>query len=43
MPDENPQEITICLGKAEECFEGTRILKTKHGKEDIWVVMLVIK
>ncbi|KAK4595899.1 hypothetical protein RGQ29_014116 [Quercus rubra] len=31
------------FGKAEECFEGTRILKTKHGKEDIWVVMLVIK
>ena len=30
------------FGKAEECFEGTRILKTKHGKEDIWVVMLVI-
>ena len=31
------------FGKAEECFEGTRILKTKHDKEDIWVVMLVIK
>ena len=27
------------FGKAEGCLEGTRILKTKHGKEDVWVVM----
>ena len=27
------------FGKAKECLEGTRILKTKHGKEDIWIVM----
>ena len=31
------------FSKAEECFEGTKIFKTKHGKEDICVVMLVIK
>ena len=27
------------FGMAAGCLEGTRILKTKHGKEDIWVVM----
>ena len=29
------------FGKAKECLEGTRILKTKHRKEDIWDVMSV--